>query len=289
LELKPLERSDLDEIRAALRRDPPQISEHSFTTLYVWRHLKPIRWGRVDGSIVLVASRDEEPRLLGPAVGEFDPADYAGLMQQLGVGWAERVPTCAAERLRDAGFTIEPDRSNFDYVYLRRELAELEGRRFHRQKNLVNRCLNSYDCEYVELDAGMRDEVMDMHDRWCADRDCQGSVGLCAEYGAVRETLAHFDAFGLIGGAVRIDGRIEAYSFAEELAPDTAVVHFEKAMTRFDGLYQVINQWFCAHSLARFRFVNREQDMGISGLRKAKKSYNPHHMVEKYIARLGQQ
>ena len=102
---------------------------------------------------------------------------------------------------------------------------------------------------------------------------------------ALREGLDHFEDFGLICGAVRVEGRIEAFSFGEALNENTAVVHFEKAMSGFPGLYQVINHWFCRYGLVEFEFVNREQDLGVPGLRQAKQSYHPHHMVEKFTAR----
>jgi hypothetical protein len=77
---------------------------------------------------------------------------------------------------------------------------------------------------------------------------------------------------------------MQAITIGERLNDSTAVVHFEKAMPGYDGLYQLINQWFCRYGLTEFEFVNREQDLGIPGLRKAKESYHPHHMVEKYVA-----
>ena len=79
-----------------------------------------------------------------------------------------------------------------------------------------------------------------------------------------------------------MDGKVEAFSFGEMLNPDTAVIHIEKANPRINGLYAVINQNFCAEAWAGVKFVNREQDLGLDGLRQAKESYHPHHMVEKF-------
>jgi hypothetical protein len=85
----------------------------------------------------------------------------------------------------------------------------------------------------------------------------------------------------LTGGTIRIEGKIEAFTVGEALNPSTAVCHFEKAMPQFQGLAQVINQWFAKNNLGDFAYVNREQDLGIPGLRKAKESYFPDHLVEK--------
>jgi hypothetical protein len=89
----------------------------------------------------------------------------------------------------------------------------------------------------------------------------------------------------LTGGAVVVEGRIEAFAIGERLNLAAAVVHFEKANPELRGMYQLINQWFCRNELAEYSFVNREQDLGIEGLRKAKESYCPHHMVRKFIVR----
>jgi hypothetical protein len=81
---------------------------------------------------------------------------------------------------------------------------------------------------------------------------------------------------------VKVNGKVEAFTFGERLNHDTAVVHIEKANPEINGLYAVVNQLFCREVLSGFKFVNREQDLGLEGLRRAKESYHPHHMVEKY-------
>jgi len=169
-------------------------------------------------------------------------------------------------------------------VYRVGDLAELSGRRYHKKRNLVRRCLDAYDCQYESITGQNVAECMEMQDRWCEARRCGREPGLCAEYVAIREAFTHDEELQLIGGGVRVEGRIEAYAIGEQLGSGTAVCHFEKAMPGFGGLGQVINQWFAKYSLSEFEFVNREQDLGIPGLRQAKQSYYPHHMVEKFNA-----
>ncbi|MHC4592842.1 MAG: DUF2156 domain-containing protein, partial [Planctomycetota bacterium] len=276
--------ADRQKVADYLRRFPPEVSEHTFTNLYVWRYHRPIRAVERDGTLIFVELRSGERRVLGPPCGEEDPSVFLGFLQEAGVRSLHRLPESAAESLRQAGLRVEPDPDNADYVYLREDLAELAGRRYHRKKNMVNRCLAAYQCEYCEIEEGLIGEVTDMIDRWFAERELGQSLGLAEEYWAIRETLDRFTEFGLIGGAARIAGQIEAIAIGEALNEDTAVVHFEKAMTGYAGLYQLVNQWFCKHGLAEFEFVNREQDLGVPGLRKAKESYLPHHMVGKYSA-----
>jgi len=283
-EFKPLELSDRPRVLEYLRHFPPQISEHTFTNLYVWRYHGPVRLAEVGRALVFLELLSGERTVLGPPLGEVDPPALMELLRQAQVESCQRLPASVAQAWQQAGVHVEPDRDNWDYVYLRQDLAELKGRRYHRQKNLVNRCLASHDCKYTPITDECRDEVADMVDRWFAERQMDQSPGLAHEYWALREALEHFDELELQGGAVRIRRRIQAITVGERLNEDTAVVHFEKAMPGYDGLYQLINHWFCRYGITEFDFVNREQDLGIPGLRKAKESYHPHHMVEKYVA-----
>jgi hypothetical protein len=103
-----------------------------------------------------------------------------------------------------------------------------------------------------------------------------------AENKAIKTIFDKYPQLAVFGGAVYVDGKLEAFTLAESLNNDTAVIHFEKANPQITGLYQLINQWLCQNTLRTFTYVNREQDLGIPGLRKAKLSYHPHHMIEKY-------
>jgi len=118
---------------------------------------------------------------------------------------------------------------------------------------------------------------------WCKAHDCGRTPGLCQEYLAINELFKHGDDFEIYGGAVKIDGVVQAYASGSRLNSNTAAVHFEKAMPEFRGLYQLINQWVCQHEFDAFEFINREQDVGIESLRKAKESYFPDRMISKYI------
>jgi hypothetical protein len=284
---RPIDLDDRDRITERLHRHPPEISEHTFTNMYIWRHHRPTFWGELSGgALVFVVGEPGAYRLFGPPAGDFNPVSAVEELRAAGVVAAERLTGGAGQDFESAGLEARPDRDNSDYVYLRSDLAELSGRRYHRKKNMVNRCLNAHDCEYCELTTDVLAEVAELQERWCGARECGEDPDLCAEYRAIHDALGNFARFGLTGGAVRISGRIEAFAIGEALSEETAVVHFEKAMTDYQGLYQLINMWFCEHGLAGFEYVNREQDLGVPGLRKAKESYLPHHMVEKHFVAL---
>ena len=286
LAFEPLTLEHRELVDGYVHRFPPQISEHTFANLFVWGDKRPISVARWQGALLIAAEKDGERSLLGPPLGDFNLDGLLAQMTEAGIGGFARIPASMARAVEAVGLNTVEDPDNADYVYLRRDLAELKGRAYHRQKNLVNKCLGAFDCQWLEITPALLDEVADLQGRWCAAKDCQEDPAICAENSAIRLALQHYEQLDMVGGAIRIGGRLEAYTLGGRLAPDTAVIHFEKAMGGFPGLYQVVNQWFCERALAGFEFVNREQDMGIPGLRKAKMSYRPHHMVTKYAAAL---
>ncbi len=285
--IRPLELKDRTLVTGYLRRHPPEVSELTFTNLFVWRKSRPVSFVEVDGSLVFVveAQEDDVARKLifGPPVGDIPAADTLASLDPEVEGFV-RIPRETGDALQGTGLKVEPDRDNWDYVHRVEDLAQLAGRRFHKKRNLVKQCLEAHECRYEVITRQNLEECLDMQERWCKARQCGREPGLCAEYIAIREALANYRELQLIGGGVRVNGKIEAYALGEELNPGTAVCHFEKAMPGTQGLSQVINQWFARYSLSQFDFVNREQDLGIPGLRQAKESYYPHHMVEKFTA-----
>lgn len=122
----------------------------------------------------------------------------------------------------------------------------------------------------------------EFQDRWCVVRRCDEDMNLRDEWTAVREGLAAYETLGLQGEAVLIGDKVEAFTFGELLNEQTAVVHIEKANPEIPGLYSVVNQLFCQKYWSGVSFINREQDLGEEGLRKAKLSYHPIRLVEKY-------
>jgi hypothetical protein len=121
-----------------------------------------------------------------------------------------------------------------------------------------------------------------MQEKWCNLRHCELDTGLFHEDRGISDLLHNFEKLDYKGAVIRIKGRVQAFSLGELLNPSTAVIHVEKANPEITGLYAAMNQLFAARAMSGVEFINREQDLGRESLRKAKKSYNPHHMVEKF-------
>lgn len=270
------------------REDPPETSEMTFTNLFMWRlHYRP-QWLEREGCLLLLFRPKDEPAYGLPPVGRGDKAKaLAALCREIGEVSGEvrvcRVPESFVKTHVDLSlYDSFPDLDNSDYVYLTRDLIHLSGNKYHRKKNHLNQFIKRYAYQYRPLDINLVESVLDMQEAWCQIRECGADPELLAEDFAVREALLQFEALGYGGGAVLVDSRIEAFSIGEALNPETAVIHVEKANPHITGLYAAVNQMFCKEAWAAFPCVNREQDKGVEGLRKAKESYYPHHMVNKF-------
>jgi len=268
----------------------PQISEYTFANLYVWRKSdRTLLSRRGDVVLVKVLKCPDEREVLLPPLGSKDvPGAVSELIGDLGKG--ERLPAVygvskdQAEAMAKIGFSAKLDRDNSDYVYLVKDLIELPGTRFHSKRQAMKRCLSEHKCEYVPITPDIVELCLQLQEEWCNLVNCNESKGLREEDQAIKETFLHYGDLKVFGAAVSVDGGIQAFTVGEKLNKDTAVIHFEKANPKIRGLYQVINQWFCKNAFAGFMYVNREQDLGEPGIRRAKEGYHPHHMVEKYIA-----
>ena len=177
------------------------------------------------------------------------------------------------------------DRPNYDYIYLTQDLIDLKGRSYHGKKNHLNYFKKTYEYEYVELTSEMADEAM----QFIADFNRRNEVPahemelLKMEEQAMEDVFRNIEAVGYSAGAILIDGKIEAVAIGGKLGKNTITEHVEKANTNFRGLYQAINNEFCKNVASKAKYINREEDMGIANLRKAKLSYNPVKLLEKYI------
>jgi hypothetical protein len=190
-----------------------------------------------------------------------------------------RVPKVLAEGMgkADPDLRMEEDRNTADYLYSSSELINLAGRKFHGKRNHLNQFLRKYQWEYSPMDPGLAAECLHLQTEWFNLTSKAGE-----EDEAMALVLSNFEALKIIGGVIKVDGKISALAVGEELNANTAVIHIEKANTEFDGMFPAINQQFAANCWSGYEFLNREEDMGLEGLRKAKLSYNPVRLVEKF-------
>jgi hypothetical protein len=267
----------------ALRAFPPTVSELTFTNIFAWRRAYRFEVSAAGDYLLLFSLKDGRPSVfdpLGPALGK---KKILGGVLGSGPVKAIRLPGSTGELFdEDKAFTVREDRDNADYLYRASDLIGLKGADYDGKRNLIKRFKEAVSFSYKELTPDRVEECLDFEEEWCLEKDCQHVEGLAREREAMEEMLRNFKALGICGGMVEIGGKVEAVTLGEALNPETFVVHVEKANGRNVGIYQTVNQLFCADKAAPYSFVNREQDLGVEGLRKAKESYHPCAMVMKY-------
>ena len=191
-------------------------------------------------------------------------------------------------------YEISYNRDHSDYVYLQEKLATLSGKKLHGKRNHIHRFEEQNpDWQYERITSDNEEECARMAMKWCLQNCGNEQEGF--EYDKVDESkivvyaVRHREELGMIGGALRAGGRIIAITLGEPLTDDTFVVHFEKAFSEIQGAYPMINREFVKHELGAYQYINREEDLGEEGLRKAKLSYRPEMLVNKGIIRKKQE
>lgn len=199
--------------------------------------------------------------------------------------------TMLVEELYPGQFRFHPDRDSCDYVYDINDLSDLKGRKYQKKRNHINRFWQDHpNCTVQPITAENRSAVEKMAESWYAGKlaaDPNNDYHL--EKQALHRAFNHMDKLDMEGLVLEEGGSILAMTLGSRLSPDTFDIHFEKAMDYADGAYPAIAQAFAAHLRRKYpqlRFLNREDDMGIPGLRQSKLSYYPHHLVVKFWARL---
>jgi len=286
------DRSHFENLFLTLDQD---VSELNFTNLFMFKKVHDYMISELNGNtVVLARSYEGEPYFMPP----FGDNDIPGTLETMfsymeeekmepavELAWKDFVDAYAGP---SSGYAVEPDRDSFDYVYDTKQLIELPGRKNHRRKNLLNKFMKQYDgrFEYRRLEgAELLDGAIELVYRWCQERCTMDSLSTYGETDATMLALRNLDKLSTLGGVVLVDGNVEALSLGEPLGDRMVVIHVEKANSDFAGLYQYISSEFLRREFPEYPYTNREQDLGEPGLRKAKQSYNPLKMVEKFRIR----
>ena len=261
-----------------LRTLPERVSEFTFANLYLFREKHHYRLSMLTNNIAAIIGKDgNDPFFMLP----FGLPDEQTLSQLFTDHLTLKCVTDSQKTvLERMGYAVVEDRDNFDYLYCRADLANLQGRKFSKKRNMVNAFINNNEYTGKPLLDEHIPEALSILEQWKQDHGEEG------DYRAAREALEKSWELQLCGGIYYVGNRPAAYSLGEEIANSTCfVIHFEKAVQGYKGLYQFINQAFAAILPGIYDTINREQDLGDEGLRHAKESYQPSGFVKKYRAR----
>lgn len=181
-------------------------------------------------------------------------------------------------------FTYAANMEEWDYLYPVEAIGSLKGKRYHGKRNHIARFKDQGDWSYERMGQDNMEECRAMYENWLAENKERMNASMEQEKSVVEGSFRYFKELGLKGGVLRSGGRVAAFCIGEPLNSDTFIVHIEKAYSGITGAYPMINQQFVQKEMEGFAYVNREDDLGIEGLRKAKLSYHPDPILKKYTA-----
>jgi hypothetical protein len=293
-EFKSVQLQDRDFIGGVLRKYQPQTSEWNFTNLFIWQSHYRLQWTMFKDWLVVLGHGPNNDTYAFQPVGPASREEVTRMLlkwlwQEKGKRSAriERADQRLVSEVEGApDFFVEAVRDQFDYVYRSEDLIKLAGRKYHAKRNHINKFRRLHPFTYAPIANEHLKPCLELADSWCEWRRCEEDLNLVGEWDAVREALTNFEALKIVGGVILIEDQVKAFALGELLNNDVAIVHIEKADPDIPGLYAVINQQFCENCWPDVLYVNREQDLGEPGLRKAKLSYYPDHLEEKFQIRL---
>jgi hypothetical protein len=269
-----------DDLHPHLSLTQDGVSEFTFANLYLFRrrYHYTVAMGPEE-RFIISGERDGKKFFMTPCASPgreiledlFSSHDY----------WKnipESVIKAERENLEQWGIQTDEDRDNFDYLYLRDDLAELEGKKYHKKRNLVNAFNNAYPNHGIKpLRGDLVPDAFTVLERWKQDKGGDG------DYAAAREALELYGILNLKGSVFYVDEKPAGWCLGESIAKGRSfAVHFEKALDEYKGIYQYMNQAFAVSLPRFFTWINREQDLGDPGLRQAKETYRPCGYVKKY-------
>lgn len=283
------ELEDQELISSYFSKSPSRSCERTFVNVYLWsRHYK-VKYAVIEDALVF-RSEDEGTAFSYPA-GELEHVKKAleFLMEYCREkGWPFILYNVTPEMFAQleawysGRFTVDYNRDYADYVYETEKLATLAGKKLHGKRNHINKFKTLYpDWSYEPLSDENVEACFQMALKWRNQNGCDDDIEKNVEMCVTLNSLRLYKELGLKGGVLKTGGQIVAFTVGEPLCKDTFVVHIEKAFPDVDGAYPMINQQFVQHECMDYKYVNREEDTGAEGLRRAKLSYRPAFLEEK--------
>ncbi len=302
MEFKEITLQDRDWMRQLLGYSDNRATEFNFTVLYIWRDIMRSRVCRVRDYLVVRffpkgapapmylfpqgrGTAEDLKQVLESCMEDARQNGHPFHMASVQNGHKEILENLFPDR-----FTFEPNRDYFDYIYSAEDLTFLRGKKFQSKRNFVSRFKRQEGWSYEPLGKDNLKECAAMSISWCAKYGCGKDPSMASESCSVKNALQNFEQLGLMGGLLRLNGEVVAFTIAEKTNSDTLLVHVEKAYGDIVGAYPAIANEFLRNTIVvdeqtgelSVRYINREDDAGDLGLREAKMQYHPLFLLEKY-------
>lgn len=296
MDFKQVELSDKKDIDTCLRYNTYRSCDFSFSNMYAWnvkfktlfaikRETLFLQFSEMDGNtycmmpIGAMPLKEAFDLIIEDAKKRKSPFLMKGVTKRMWDKIEEAMPN---------QFEYIHDRNNDEYIYLSETLINLKGKKLQSKRNHINRFQRENpDWQYFSITSKSEaEECLKMLNEWEDIKSENADPSLKYDYLATEKMINNMDALELKGGAIRVNGKVVAFSIGGRLVEDTFVVHVEKAFSEMNGAYTIVNQQFIEHEASQFMYVNREEDMGFEHLRTAKLSYQPEILLHEGIVKL---
>ena len=288
LEFRDIDITDRNRINKALRESDFRGCEYSFANNMAWKRLGDSKIAFYKDFYLCTAFKGGQPRFILPS-GSGSYREVISEMRTFSenMGYPLLISNVTHEGLAMLGelfegqFIYSPDRDGWDYIYNSSDLISLSGRKYHSKRNHIA-AFSRTGAEFSLMTEKDFDDCITFSAVTYNNKAESGDNSMIAEQYAINVFFTYFRELGLKGGVIRKDGRVIAYTIGEGINSDTFCIHIEKADINYNGIYAGINSCFAKAAAADYKYINREEDMGIEGLRKSKLSYHPAFLLEKH-------
>ncbi len=287
LEFKKIEIEDLEIYKEYLKNTKELSCENSFVNLLVWQSAYHNMIAVSDGQLIIKSGKKGNETFKLPFGDDFEKGlflikEYCNC--ETPRIWAQEGPNF--ERFKSEYeniYKFEEHRDAFDYIYLQSDLAELKGKKYHSKRNHINAFSKKHSWRYEKIDDSNIENVKLCAEEWYKENGEKADGLMLHEKKGLETMFQNLNRLGLLGGAVFVDEKAVAFTLGSKINDEIFDIHIEKALKDYAEAYTVINQQFAKNELSNFKYINREDDLGLEGLRKAKLSLKPCILLKKYL------
>ena len=288
LKFKKTEIGDIEVFKKYIGFSGELSCESAFVNLLIWQSAYNNMWAREDGQLIIKSGKGEDSSYRLPfgndflkginLIREYSGEEYPDFWVQEG----KRLDNFKA-KFGDK-YVFEENRDAFDYIYLREDLANLSGKKYHGKRNHISAFSKKHNWSFKPITAENTEDVKLCAEKWYMENAGREDRYLRCEKRGIETILDNMELLGVRGGAIYVEGKVVAFTLGSRISDDIFDIHIEKALSDYAEAYTVINREF-ARTLEGYKYINREDDMGLEGLRKAKLSYKPAILLKKYACR----
>ncbi len=286
LKFKKIEIDDIDIYRSFTDNAEELSCEHSFVNLLVWQSAYNNMMAVEDGQLILKSCDDNLETFSLPFGDDFDKGialiqEYCG--NKKADFWVQEGALLEKFKSRfENDYIFNEKRDDFDYIYNTADLAELKGKKYHSKRNHISAFSKKYNWHYEKITPKNIEDIKECAEKWYNENAFRYDDLIECEKLGIKTMLNNMERLNLNGGAIYVDGEVVAFTLGSAINSKIFNIHIEKALNDYAGAYTVINNEFVKNELLNYKYINREDDLGLEGLRKAKLSYKPVKLLKKY-------